>query len=191
MPRGGHAVQFYTDDSALIDLLTGYVGCALVKGDAAVVVATPEHRAGLWRWLRARCFDLDGAVRQGRYADLDAAELLEEISIGGMPSATRMSEVIVPTIERLARSGRERRHVSVYGEMVALLWAQQRRDAAIELERLWNELSLVQDFSLCCAYPMSGFDNNNDAPDFLKVCNHHSHLFPADRRSSPHFPQFS
>ena len=47
--------------------------------------------------------------------------------------------------------------VVVLGEMVAVLWAQQKYDAAIRLEELWNELALTCSFYLCCAYPANAF----------------------------------
>ena len=43
----GHAVQFYENDGFLIELLSRYVGSALVAGDSAIVVVTPRHREAL------------------------------------------------------------------------------------------------------------------------------------------------
>jgi hypothetical protein len=43
--------------------------------------------------------------------------------------------------------------VRVYGEMVALLWADGQVAAALELEDLWNELGRRLPFSLFCGYP--------------------------------------
>ena len=47
--------------------------------------------------------------------------------------------------------------VVVLGEMVAVLWAQKKYEAAIRLEDLWNELALTSSFCLCCAYPANAF----------------------------------
>jgi hypothetical protein len=44
--------------------------------------------------------------------------------------------------------------VRAFGEMVALLWAQGKSQAALELEDLWNELPGHHPFSLMCAYSL-------------------------------------
>jgi hypothetical protein len=181
--RGAHAVQFYSDQDALLDLLGGYVGSALAKGGSAIVIATPVHRTGLARLLRRRCFDLQEAARQGRYAALDAADTLAQISPSGVPDAAAAADVLGAVLHEMA-SGGGRRDVSVFGEMVALLWSQGRRAHALTLEEIWNSLGEAHDFSVCCAYPIEGFRAHADAVDFLKICSRHSHLFPADRRTA-------
>src|SRR3981081_673458 len=50
----GHSVQFYADDSFLLDDLSRFIGTALGAGDAAIVLATPAHREALERRLQAR-----------------------------------------------------------------------------------------------------------------------------------------
>ena len=50
LARGAHAVQFYSQDAVLLDLLSGFIGGALVRGEAAFVIATPVHRHQLKLW---------------------------------------------------------------------------------------------------------------------------------------------
>ena len=40
----GHVVQFYADDSFLLEGLSRFIGSALGAGDAGVVIATKAHR---------------------------------------------------------------------------------------------------------------------------------------------------
>ena len=42
-----HFVQFYETDTFLLDSLSGFIGVGLSAGDACIVIATPENRAGL------------------------------------------------------------------------------------------------------------------------------------------------
>jgi hypothetical protein len=58
--------------------------------------------------------------------------------------------------------------------MVALLWAEGQTEAAIELEKLWNELANTYSFSLHCAYPMQAFCREDMAASFLRVCAEHT-----------------
>jgi hypothetical protein len=55
------------------------------------------------------------------------------------------------------------KRVVVFGETVAVLWAQKRHHAAMRLEELWNELAQTCSFYLCCAYPLSAFREKKGA----------------------------
>jgi hypothetical protein len=177
-----HAVQFYENDRFLIDLLSRFVGASLVAGDSAVVVATPRHREALAERLRGVGFNLMVPRNQKRYISFDVADTLAKFMRDDMPDPVLFSETIGPVIEDArdaARTGRGR--VAVFGEMVALLWAEGNIEAALHLEELWNRIAEVYSFSLCCAYPMSGFAGNPHAAPFLKICAQHTHVFPAER----------
>ena len=183
-----HAVQFYEDDAFLAELLSRFVGASLVTGDAAIVVATPRHREALAERLRSRGFDLSVPENQRRYIPLDAAATLSKFMRNGMPDQILFNELVAPVVEDArdaARGGRGR--VAAFGEMVALLWAEGNIEAALQLEELWNRLAEVYSFSLCCAYPMSGFAGNPHAAPFLKICAQHTHVFPAERPRSARF----
>jgi hypothetical protein len=183
-----HAVQFYQDEAFLAELLSRFVGAALVTGDSAIVVATARHREALAERLRSRGFDLTIPEKQGRYIPLDAATTLAKFMRGGMPDQTLFNELVGRTVEDArdaARGGRGR--ICAFGEMVALLWAEGNIAAALQLEELWNRLAQVYSFSLCCAYPMSGFVGNPHAAPFLKICAQHTHVFPAERPRSSRF----
>src|SRR5580658_2040662 len=71
-----HVAQFYADDTFLLESLSRYIGIALGAGDAAIVIATREHRDGLARILKSRGLDVTAALKTGRYVSLDAAETL-------------------------------------------------------------------------------------------------------------------
>jgi hypothetical protein len=178
-----HAVQFYENDSFLIELLSRFVGASLVAGDSAIVIATPRHREALAARLRSRGFDVTVPENQRRYIPLDAATTLSQFMRGGTPDQTLFNELVAPMVENArdaARGGRGR--IAAFGEMVALLWAAGKIEAALQLEELWNRIADVYSFTLCCAYPMSGFVGNPHAAPFLKICAQHTHVFPAERR---------
>ena len=60
-----HGVQFYSADKFLIDELSQYITHALHAGDAAVVVATREHRDGLIQRLTAEGTKIIEEFRNG------------------------------------------------------------------------------------------------------------------------------
>jgi signal transduction histidine kinase len=176
-----HVVQFYGDDGFLLDELSRFIGTALGAGEAAVVIATKEHRDGLARRLRMWGLDTNWAVAQGRYVALDAAETLSKFMRDGWPDAARFAEVVGGLIEKVrAASGSEARRVAAFGEMVALLWMEGKADAAIRLEELWNDLARTHAFSLRCAYPMSSFSREEHGDLLLKICAEHSTVIPGE-----------
>lgn len=176
-----HVVQFYSDDTFLLDDLTKFIGTALVSGDAAVVIATAAHREGLARRLAARGLELSRAMQGGRYASLDALETLDAFMVDGLPDPERFRECVGEVLGR-AQVGveGEASRVVAFGEMVALLWAQGRAEAAVQLERLWNELGKIHSFNLRCAYPITGFNREAHAKAFLEICREHSAVIPGE-----------
>jgi signal transduction histidine kinase len=176
----GHTVQFYAEDSALLDELSLFIGTELVAGNAAVVIATKAHRDGLAQGLQSRGLDTAAAIEQGRYIALDAAETLAKFMRDRWPDANLFTEVIGSTLGQAAAAGGKTAHVAAFGEMVALLWAKGNPEAAVRLEQLWNNLARTYALSLRCAYPISGFDHEDHGDSFLKICSEHSHVIPAE-----------
>ena len=179
--HAGHVVQFYGEDGFLLDELSRFIGTALGAGDAAVVIATREHREGLAARLRIRGLDTGMAIAQGRYILLDAAETLARIAPGGSPDRVRFAEIVGGVMARaMTVPEGEPRRIAAFGEMVALLWADGKPDAAICLEQLWNGLAKTYSFHLRCAYPMSSFCREEHGDLLLKVCAEHSAVIPGE-----------
>jgi signal transduction histidine kinase len=179
--RHTHSVQFYEDDSFLLDTLTRLIGTTLVAGDNALVIATPTHRDGLAKRLKARGLDLEVNKKLGRYVAADAVETLSAFMVNGAPDAALFNAVIEHLLSsiRSTANGHSPR-VVVFGEMVALLCLDGNFDAALTLERLWNNLARTQSFDLHCAYPMNGFDHEGKSHAFLDICAEHSHVVPTE-----------
>src|SRR5918998_1223247 len=159
MHAAEHGVRFYETDAFLLDAVATYCADAILAHEAALVVATPEHRAGIAERLQARRL-LDAAGNHDSYLSFDAAETLSRFMVNGEVDGTRFMEVIGGAISRAAKSGHQ---VRVFGEMVSLLVADGNPAAALRLEELWNDLQravpgpLTPPFSLFCAYPMTHF----------------------------------
>ncbi|HVB54882.1 MAG TPA: MEDS domain-containing protein [Candidatus Acidoferrales bacterium] len=176
----GHGVQLYTEDSFLLGEMGGFIGRTLESGGAAIVIATESHRQGLEKQLQSRGMDTAIATEKGRLVTLDAAETLSKLMVEGYPDAGCFTEVVGDAISRAKSAAvNEDSRVAAFGEMVALLWAEGKPDAAIHLEQLWIDLARTHRFSLRCAYPMNVF-RHEDADGFLKMCAQHSDVIPAD-----------
>jgi signal transduction histidine kinase len=180
-----HVAQFYAEDEFLVDSTAQFIGAALGAGDAAVVVATQAHRDGFARRLKSRGLDVTAAIAQGRYVSLDAAETLSALMLDGWPDAARFAEIVGTLIARVSAAAKtENPRVAVFGEMVALLWAAGKGEAAIRLEELWNDLGKTQSFSLRCGYPIKEFNRSEHGESFLRICEAHSDVIPGESYAS-------
>jgi PAS domain S-box-containing protein len=175
-----HSVQFYGEDSVLLDGLSRFIGDSLEAHGSALVVATPAHREGLTRRLEDRGLDTAAAIEQGRYILMDAAETLSKFMLEGWPDPTRFAETMGNVVARAKEVAGPNGRLAAFGEMVAILWAQGKFDTAIRLEQLWNQLRQTHSFSLRCAYPMAGFNREDHGEPFLRICSEHSHVIPGE-----------
>jgi len=182
--QSAHSVQFYFSDSILVDELARFIGTALVCGDAAIVIANSPHREALARELKARDLDTTKALAEGRFVSLDAAQTLVRIMQDQMPDPELFSDIVGGLITQArAATKSEQSGVVIFGEMVAALWAQEKREAAVRLEELWNALAKKYSFSLRCAYPMDSFYQREHSEFFGKICAEHSAVLPLGSRT--------
>jgi hypothetical protein len=158
---GVHSVEIYKDDGELIKSLSAIVATSLSFGDSALIVATPEHRADLARELAAARIPVDQCTQEGRYLALDAKEVMDSLMLDGHPDRNLFEENFCSVLSSIRdRAKNKNRGLTIYGECVALLWKDGRKDAALELERFWQDV--FQDdptFHLHCAYPRAVFPN--------------------------------
>jgi PAS domain S-box-containing protein/excisionase family DNA binding protein len=180
-----HFVMFYETDAFLLESLSRFIAPTLLAGEVALVIATPEHRAGLEQILADQGIDVVSAVQQGQFVAVDARDMLSGFMRNGFPDAQLFADVVGSAIARIAQKGR----VRAFGEMVALLWQDGRREAACRLEELWNELGQSQSFALFCAYPLRCFGSEADGASFHRVCRCHSRVIPAEGYTKLSDPQ--
>ena len=177
LDHSAHVVQFYEGDGFLADVVARFVAEGLRNRDAVVVLATPEHRNAISERLPAYGIDVTAARAQGRYLDLDAAGMLAQLMVDDWPDEQSFERVIGAAIARVSAPGRK---VRAFGELVALLCAEGRHEAAVRLEALWNGLAARRTFSLLCAYPIAAFGTDFEGTAFRRVCEEHAHVVPAE-----------
>ena len=176
-----HSVQFYDDDAALVKTASSFIGSALGAGGAAIVVGTRGHRDRIAAELHAIGLDLSRASNSGRYVAADAAGILDQVMVDGQLDEDRFSAIIGNLLHRAAnaRSNADR-PVAVFGELVALLAADGAYDAAIDMERCWDDLSEHYPFTLHCGYPMQAFSRPGSAEALALICDAHTDVEPVE-----------
>lgn len=163
-----HFVQLYQQLDGLADAVAEYIGAGLERGEGAVVIATPGHRAAFLARL--------SSVDRSRLKLLDAEETLASFMVDGVPQWKAFHHVVGGLIAEMRL---QYPTVRAYGEMVDVLWQRGEREAAFRLEEYWNELGRLQTFSLFCAYRMDPLESAAYAGPLEGVCRAHSHLIPA------------
>lgn len=150
----GHACRIYHGRTEFIESLAAYAGSGLWAGEAVVVIAANPTINQLDALLRHSGLDLAHFRSDERYIALSAEGTLSQFLVDDLPDEERFNEVIGGVLGRARRGGRA---VRAYGEMVAVLWAAGRYEAALRLEHLWNGLIERVGFRLLCGYPREEF----------------------------------
>jgi DNA-binding NarL/FixJ family response regulator len=170
-----HEAEFYSDDRRFLDDLTQFIGAALKAGNAAIVVATKSHRDSLLPQLQAYGLDIGAAIEQGRYIALDAADALPTFMLRGMPDPVRFLKVLGNLIATAAEAAKgEQARVAIFGEMCHLLWAQGNAEAAIQVEKLGNQLVKTYDVDILCGYSLGSVQGGMDRHILQQICAEHS-----------------
>ena len=177
-----HFVQFYENDEWLLKAVSAFIGAGLGAGDGGIVIATQEHRDALEKQLLVQGINVTGVKARGQYVSLDAVETLSKFMVRDLPDRDLFNEVIGGLVVKTTKGERGLR---AFGEMVALLWAEGKEEAALRLEELWNDLGKRQSFSLFCAYPLNDFRGHAHSEAFVHICQAHSRVLPAESYGRP------
>jgi hypothetical protein len=172
-----HFVQFYEEESGLLDSVDAFIGAGMALGDAGIVIATRNHLNFLEDRFRARYLDLPSLRKNNKYFPLDAQETLTLfMDEKGFPDQSRFNAVIEDLLDRIPQGSR----IRAFGEMVALLWANRNVAATIRLEALWNDLAKSKSFALFCGYPKQAFDGKEMSGSLVEICCQHTRVVPPD-----------
>ena len=71
----------------------------------------------------------------------------------------------------------DRVRVAVFGECVHLLWEQGNVEAAIQVERLGNQLAKTNDVDILCGYFTGSVGGGMDSHCFQRICAEHSAVY--------------
>ncbi|MFC3688548.1 MEDS domain-containing protein [Aquipuribacter hungaricus] len=172
-----HQLVLPTAREPLATTVAAFLAAPLLRGEAVVVVATPEHRRQTAAALVAAGADLAAARADGRYLELDAAATLASFCTDDGPSEELFCTHVVGLVASLAvRFGA----VHAYGEMVGLLAAAGHLVAALALEDLWSEAMAELPLRLLCGYPEGSLDGREQVSH---VCAAHDVLAPVPSAS--------
>lgn len=169
MGGGEHEVAAYDDAAALVHRVARFVAESLADGLPVVMASRPAHHRAIVATLTAMGADPVRAGLDGDLVILDADETLALFMVDGHPEAHRFAELVASVLP--AGGG----PVSVFGEMVAVLWERGDMVAALELESLWNTVLAAHPIRLLCAYPGELLAGAG-LEDVSQMCDLHDHV---------------
>ena len=170
-----HEVAFYADDSSVVDGFARFIESSLKGGNVVIVVVTESHRASLIPRLEADGVNVAAAIEQGRYISLDAAAALLKLTVNDVPDPARCTKVVGDLIMGAAKGARgANSRVAVCGEIAPTLLSKGNGEGAIQLERLWDEITRGYGVQTLCGYLSSAFPHNEADPVFQRICAEHS-----------------
>jgi hypothetical protein len=103
----------------------------------------------------------------------------------GRPSKERLAEIIHGLDRsRLTVPNGPRGRLTIFGDMTVSLCRNGDFEAALEVERLWNELTRALPFFTVCSYPIDCFEHVEAQNQLSHVCAAHSAVTSATSRSA-------
>lgn len=174
--RYAHLAGLFASRADLVASVVDFVTPAFRELDgAAVVVATPEHRADIIAALTEAGIDPES----DRCLFLDVDAVLESVLRNGTADRDRFRTTVGGPLDEHLDAGR---HVRVYAELAGRLWERGEVTTAMHIEELADGLARDRSFVLLCSYRTELFgDQDPDVRALRKVCDAHTGLVHGDR----------
>jgi hypothetical protein len=170
-----HEVQFHSDDASLLAGFASFIEAGLKAGNAVIVVATESHRESLIHRLQAQGLDVATAIGEGRYVSLDVAETLSKFMVKDLPDPVRFFKVAGDLMVAVAKAAKGKHpRISACGECAPTLFAQDKADAAIQLEHFWDEIAKTFDVDILCGYISENLERQSNSQIYERICAEHS-----------------
>jgi DNA-binding NarL/FixJ family response regulator len=172
-----HEMLIYSDDAILLESFTLFIATALRADNPAIVIATKSHLDSLFQSLKAEGLDVAAATERGAFVPLDVTETLSTFMVNDLPDPVRFMDAATDLIQAAKVAKGVHARIAACGACAPRLWAEGKTDAAVWVERLWDDLGKAHELDILCAYPSSGFPGGKDARSFKIICAHHSAVY--------------
>ena len=170
-----HTVQFHANDHQFLDEVSQLVGATLRSGEQVVLVTSEAIRLGVAERLQSRQMNLALLAERDQYVAMDSALALSQVMHGGRPDKELLAEMIHSLDRlRLAVPNGPSSRLTIFGDMTVSLCRNGDFEAALELERMWSELTRALPFFTVCSYPIDCFEHADARNQLPNVCAEHS-----------------
>ena len=170
-----HTLQFHADDAHYVDEVSRLAEATLRSGAPFALISGDAIRHGVAERLKARGMNLALLAEREQYVAHDTEAALSEMMEGGRPDKGRLAEMI-HGLEwlRQAVPSRAPARLTIVGDMSAALCRRGSFAAALEVERIWDELTHALPFFTVCCYPIESARDADVRDRLSAVCAEHS-----------------
>lgn len=170
-----HEVAFFEKDSDLERGFAEYAKAAIKAQKVVLLFASETHRTSISHQLSEDGIDLESLIATGRYIPLDATAALSKVMVNDTPDPVRCRGVLEDILRHIATvSEGGRPKLVVCAECAPTLLVQGKEQAAIQLERHWDEVSRAHSVDTLCGYSWYAFPDREASTVFARVCGEHT-----------------
>jgi DNA-binding NarL/FixJ family response regulator len=168
-----HPAHFHRDDSSLFADFTGFTEGALKSGYAVLMLLVEAHRHEVLHSLRGRGVDIEQALNSERLVIVDVDQTLASFMVNGMPDPDLFFQTAGGVVNAIKAANPGTRVVAC-GEIAPTLWARGNGKAAVEVERLWDQLVRTADLTTLCGYVLRDSQRERETDIYQSICGFHS-----------------
>jgi signal transduction histidine kinase len=168
--RHGHTVEFYRAGEFPAASVARAMRASLLSGRAAVALARSKHLDTLRDALRALGVDIHASMDSGALRLIDACAVADASLHEGRLDLRAVEQMV---LEPMAASLRRHGRIYAFGELVDVFVERRERDAALALEKWWNQQVAAHPIKLHCAYCLNGFADAASVEPFRHICDAH------------------
>lgn len=174
---GSHLLKICRDEAMQAEAVAYFIRGGLLNHELVIIIARTSLRNAIISHLNVMEVNVQFFKNQGQLKFLDAEFLLSRIVINDSLEEHVIQELIIRPVQIAhLKYGK----IRAFGEMVDILWKRRQCERALQLEKLWDDLSKEYQFALFCTYLSNSFDANDYDDSLEHVCNAHSHLLPLE-----------
>jgi len=173
--RSLHEVAFFEKDSDLETGFAEYAKAAIKAQKSVLLFASETRRTNIYNRLVGDGIDLESLIATGLYLPLDASEVLSKVMVNDSPDPLRCRNVLEGVERHIAtlRDG-EALKLAVCAECAPTLLIQGKEQAAVALERHWDEVTRAHSVDTLCGYSWRAFPDREASTVFAQVCAEHT-----------------
>lgn len=178
-PHDKHFCRIYQKESALVDSVVRYLAAGVSSGETLVLITRSGRQKKILDWLEAKGADLAQLRKNGRIFTYTSSDLMEAISVEGVPDWNLFNELALGLIDEASAKGSRR--LRLYGDAVSEFWQTGDHRSSVLLEQFWNRFRAEQShrFSAFCGYLIDALDIRSYSDELTELALQHEVTLPS------------
>ena len=154
-PADRHEMHVYPDEPSFAAGMASFIESSLKDRKIVLALICESHRDRLFQALTDAGVDVTAALQAGLFVSVYVNELLSPLLVDGLLNLAGMKKASQQLWEDLFRSHPGDQFVAC-GECAPTLYACGQAEAALQVERVWDELAERYKVPIFCAYIQNG-----------------------------------